>query len=69
LVLSTVLLLLFTSLNVITSYVKIKKTVEESITNQSLEAAISIASFIDIETYKQFLNDPVRNEYYWEVRN
>ncbi|MET4560043.1 two-component system sensor histidine kinase AgrC [Lysinibacillus parviboronicapiens] len=68
-VLSLVLLLLFTSLNVFTSYLKLKKTVEESIANQSLEAAISIASSIDIEEYKQFLEDPVKNEHYWKLRN
>ncbi|MFJ7952535.1 GHKL domain-containing protein [Lysinibacillus sp. NPDC096418] len=68
LVLATVLLLLFTSLNIFASYVKMKKTVEESIANQSLEAAISIASAMDIETYKKFLENPVRNEYYWEIR-
>lgn len=69
LVLSTVLLLLFTSLNILTSYVKMKTTVEESIANQSLEAAKSIAAAIDIETYQQFLNDPVRNNYYWKLRS
>ncbi|QDQ02178.1 GHKL domain-containing protein [Lysinibacillus fusiformis] len=68
-VLSTVLLLLFTSLNVFTSYVKLKKTVEESIANQSLEAATSIAKSIDIGEYKQFLNDPVKNEHYWKLRS
>ena len=68
LVLATVLLLLFTSLNVYTSYAKMKRTVEESIANQSLEAAISIASAMDIETYKKFLKNPVRNEYYWAIR-
>ena len=69
LLLSLVLLLLFTSLNVVTSYVKMTKTVEESIANQSLESAISIAAALDTEVYKQFLKDPVRNEYYWEIRN
>lgn len=70
LVLATILLfLLFTSLNVFTSYVKMKRTVEESIASQSLEAAKYIASAIDIETYQQFLKDPVENEYYWEIRD
>ncbi len=46
-----------------------KKTVEESIANQSLEAAISIASTIDVEAYKQFLDNPVENDYYWQLRN
>ena len=69
LVLSTVLLLLFTSLNVFTSYVKMKKTVEESIGNQNLVAAESIATAIDKETYRKFLNNPVKNDYYWELTN
>ncbi|WWS87315.1 GHKL domain-containing protein [Sporosarcina psychrophila] len=69
LVLSAILLLLFTSLNVFTSYVKIKKTVEESIANQSLAAAESIASAIDKETYQKFLNNPAKNDYYWELTN
>jgi len=69
LILSTILLLLFTSLNIYTSYLKMKKTVEESIANQSLEAAISIASSMDVEAYKQFLNNPQKNDYYWEIRD
>jgi len=69
LLLSIILLILFTSLNIFTSYIKMKKTVEESIANQSLEAASSIASSIDIEAYKQFLDNPVKNDYYWQLRN
>lgn len=67
--LAAVLLFLFTSLNVATSYLKMKETVEESIANQSLEAAISLAKTIDKETYQKFLNDPQKNEYYIEIRN
>ncbi|GAB0166674.1 GHKL domain-containing protein [Lysinibacillus sp. CTST325] len=69
LLLSTILLILFTSLNIFTSYIKMKKTVEESIANQSLEAAMSIASSIDVEAYKQFLDNPVKNDYYWQLRD
>lgn len=69
LLLSIILLVLFTSINIFTSYVKIKKTVEESIANQSLEAAISIASSIDVESYKQFLDNPEKNNYYWQLRS
>jgi len=69
LLLSTILLISFTSLNIFTSYIKMKKTVEESIANQSLEAAKSIASSIDVEAYKQFLENPVKNDYYWQSRN
>ena len=48
---------------------KNKKTVEESIANQSLEAAHSIAASIDTDAYQQFLNNPQENDYYWKVRN
>ena len=68
LVLSIVLLLLFISISIYTSYIKIKSTVEESIANQSVEAAKSIAASFDVETYKQFLQKPEKNEQYWELR-
>lgn len=66
-VLSIFLLFFFPSVNIFTSYLNIKKTVEESIANQSLEAAKSIAASMDIETYKQFLLNPIKNEEYWET--
>lgn len=69
LVLSTVLLLFFSSFNIYMSYIRVTKTVEESVANQSLEAAESIAASIDVEVYKKFLSDPVKNEAYWEIRN
>lgn len=69
LVLSIILLLFFTSLNIYTSYLKIKETVAKSIANQSVEAAKSIASSMDIETYQKFLLNPVENEHYWEIRS
>lgn len=69
LILSAALLLFFTSLNIYTSYKKIIGTVEESIANQTLQAAKSIASELDTEAYKRFLEEPTRNEDYWEIRN
>lgn len=66
--LSIFLLLFFPSVNILNSYLHTKKTIEESIANQSLEAAKSIAASMDIETYKQFLLHPVENEDYWETR-
>ncbi|MEG0260077.1 MAG: GHKL domain-containing protein [Lysinibacillus sp.] len=68
LTLATILFLSYTSLNVLTSYVKIKRIVEESIANQSLEAAKSIAEALDAESYQQFLRNPVTDEVYWELR-
>lgn len=67
-VLSTVLLLFFSALNVYTSYVRMKNTVEESVASQSLEAAKSIASSMDVETYQKFLDNPERNEYFREIQ-
>lgn len=63
-----ILLLFFISLNIYTSYSKINRTVEESIANQSLQAAKSIASSLDVEEYKKFLANPVKGQIYWEIR-
>ncbi|GLC87031.1 ATP-binding protein [Lysinibacillus piscis] len=68
LLLSILLSVLFTSLNIFTSYVKIKKTVEEAIANQTIEAAKSIADTFDVDTYQRFLQEPERNEEYWRIR-
>lgn len=68
LILSTILLLFFTTINVVNYYLKITKSAEEAIANQNLKAAIAIASSINIETYEKFLEDPVENDYYWEIR-
>lgn len=65
-----ILLLIFLiSLNIYMSYLKIKRTVVEVIGHQSVEAAKSIASSLDIETYQQFLINPTENEEYWKIRN
>ena len=71
LILTVAIILIFflTSLNIYMSYVKIKRTVVESIANQSVEAAKSIASSMDIETYEQFLLNPIENEHYWKIRS
>ncbi|MFJ8236423.1 sensor histidine kinase [Ureibacillus sp. NPDC094379] len=44
-------------------------TVQDSIANQSIDSAISIAASMDVETYQKFLSNPEKNEYYWEIRN
>ena len=66
--LSVVLLLFFSALNVYISYVRMKHTIEESVANQSLEAAKSIASSIDVETYQKFLDKPEKNEHFREIQ-
>lgn len=66
--LSIFLLFFFPSVNIFTSYLNMKKTIEESIGNQNLEAAKSIAASMDKEVYKKFLLNPIKNEEYWETR-
>lgn len=68
LILSVVLLLFFSVLNVYTSYVRMINTIEESVAKQSLEAAESIASSLDVEIYQKFLNNPEKNEYFREIQ-
>ncbi len=69
LVFSIVLLVFFIGMSIYTSYVKIEETVEGVIANHTLEAAKSIATSIDLETYERFLNEPNRDEDYWTIRN
>ncbi len=69
LTLSATLFLFFTTLNIYASYMKILKTVEESVANQTLQAARSIASEMDMGVYERFLEKPARNIYYWNIRS
>ncbi|WP_431026977.1 GHKL domain-containing protein [Lysinibacillus sp. LZ02] len=68
-ILAAVLLLVFISISLYSTSVRTKMTVEESIVNQSLTAAKSIASAMDIDTYEQFLSNRARTEQYWKIRN
>ncbi|SOC11280.1 sensor kinase SpoOB-type protein [Ureibacillus xyleni] len=68
LILSTVLLLVFTSLSFIAINLRLKMTVEESIVNHNLEVAKGLVNDLDIETYKKFLISREQNEQYWKIR-
>ncbi|WP_431026976.1 sensor histidine kinase [Lysinibacillus sp. LZ02] len=68
-ILAVVLLVVFISVSLYITTLRTKVIVEESIANQSLAAAQSIAAAMDIDTYEKFLNNPVRNEHYWAIRN
>ena len=48
---------------------KIKKTVEESIANQSLEAKFLFYCIHRYGCLSAILNNPQENDYYWKVRN
>jgi two-component system, LytTR family, sensor histidine kinase AgrC len=66
--LSLLLLLIFMMVNIFSSYFSIIRSTENSIANQNIEAAKSIAASMDIETYKRFLENPVKNEEYLEIK-
>ncbi|WP_277586958.1 ATP-binding protein [Psychrobacillus antarcticus] len=67
-ILSAILLIFFPAINMYTSYVRMENTIEESVAKQSLEAAKSIASSIDTETYQKFLDKPEKNEHFREIQ-
>ena len=69
LILSTVLILIFTSLSFAAINFRLKLTVEEAVVNHNLEVAKGLANDLDIETYKKFLENREENEYYWKIRN
>lgn len=68
-VLSILVVISFIGISIYTSSIKIKSTVEDAIANQNLEAAKSIASTIDLDTYERFLIDRERDEDYWAIRH
>ncbi|MCM3653961.1 ATP-binding protein [Metabacillus litoralis] len=67
-VLSLLLLVIFMMVNIFSSYFDIKKTAENAIANQNIESAKSIAASLDTETYKRFLENPVKNKEYLEIK-
>ncbi|HWK23071.1 MAG TPA: GHKL domain-containing protein [Ureibacillus sp.] len=44
-----------------------ESTVKEAITSQALESAKAAAVKFDVDTYKKFLTNPEKNDYYWEI--
>ncbi|MDI7742395.1 GHKL domain-containing protein [Lysinibacillus fusiformis] len=69
LVISAFLLVVF---NVFSFYVtdqNLETTVEEAVANQTLETAKAVSTKIDVDTYKKFLSNPVKNESYWQLNN
>lgn len=67
-VISLLLLIIFMMVNVFSSYFNIKRTTVNSISNQNILAAKSIAETMDVETYKRFLENPVKNKEYQEIK-
>ncbi|KON68591.1 histidine kinase [Peribacillus butanolivorans] len=65
--LTIILLILFILLNMFSTYLSIKNSVQKSVANQNLVAAKSIADSMDIEAYKRFLNNPVKSQEYTDI--
>ncbi|MBA9028013.1 sensor histidine kinase [Peribacillus huizhouensis] len=61
------LVIFFTGVNILASYLTIKKTIEESIAVHNVETAKSIAASMDIELYKKFLENPVKGKEYHAI--
>ena len=62
------LLIGFVFLNIFTSYLNIKNTVQRSVANQNLLVAKSVFSSLDIDAYKRFRENPVKGQKYEEIK-
>ena len=67
LVISASLLIVFNVLSFYVTDQNIETTVEEAIANQTLETAKAVSAKFDIDTYKRFLSNPVKNDDYWKL--
>lgn len=63
-IISFFIVVIFMMVNIYSSYSSIKKTAENSIVNQNIETAKKIAASLDTETYKKFLENPVKSKEY-----
>ncbi|MBO0999624.1 GHKL domain-containing protein [Bacillus sp. SD075] len=66
--LTILLLIVFILLNMFSTYLSIKNSVQKSVANQNLVAARSIADSMDIEAYQRFLNNQVKSRDYRDIK-
>lgn len=66
--LSILLLIVFILLNMLSTYLSIKNSVQKSVANQNLVAARSIADSMDVEAYQRFLNNQVKSREYRDIK-
>ncbi|WP_349730420.1 sensor histidine kinase [Peribacillus frigoritolerans] len=66
--LTILLLIVFIFLNMFSTYLSIKNSVQKSVANQNLVAARSIADSMDIEAYQRFLNNQVKSRDYLDIK-
>ncbi|MDF9762284.1 sensor histidine kinase regulating citrate/malate metabolism [Peribacillus simplex] len=66
--LTILLLIVFILLNMFSTYLSIKNSVQKSVANQNLVTARSIADSMDIEAYQRFLNNQVNSQEYMDIK-
>ncbi|MFD9625877.1 ATP-binding protein [Peribacillus muralis] len=66
--LTILLLIVFILLNMFSTYLSIKNSVQKSVANQNLVAARSIADSMDVEAYERFLDNQVKNQEYEDIK-
>ncbi|MCP1490553.1 sensor histidine kinase regulating citrate/malate metabolism [Peribacillus frigoritolerans] len=66
--LTILLLIVFILLNMFSTYLSIKNSVQKSVANQNLVAAKSIADSMDMEAYQRFLNNQVKSQEYLDIK-
>lgn len=66
--LTILLLIVFILLNMFSTYLSIKNSVQKSVANQNLVAARSIADSMDMEAYQRFLNNQVKSQDYMDIK-
>ncbi|MFP3512808.1 ATP-binding protein [Peribacillus sp. SIMBA_075] len=66
--LTILLLIVFILLNMFSTYLSIKNSVQKSVANQNLVTARSIADSMDIEAYQRFLNNQVNSQEYKDIK-
>lgn len=66
--LTILLLIAFILLNMFSTYLSIKNSVQKSVANQNLVAARSIADSMDVEAYERFLDNQVKSREYKDIK-
>ena len=68
LILIIVMLCLFVAVSALFTFSTLR-TVEDSIRSQAVTTADYLASKVDGDNYKKFMDEPVESDTYWELRN
>lgn len=67
-VISCVIFILLLGINILTMFYNSKKSVQATMGERTVAIAKNMASFIDIEKYRELAENPQENDLYWELR-